>query len=517
MIPVSALPPICVALGCSDAARLRRLAVHACDNGEDFLEIRLDALDRPEAGIGVIRRLLRRFPETAILATCRRRENGGHFKGSIRQQIEILEKAIAAGVALVDVEIESAEADPELLPALRERARVVLSYHNFERTPALSPIVKRLRKIEADIYKVTTAARKPSDNLKVLELPAAWPKERFVAMAMGEAGAPSRILGPSRRATFVYASATPPATRAKDGRPGSLDAQPTAPGQITASRLRTCYRAHKRRPSAKVYGVIANPVMQSLSPVLHNRAFRSRRVDAVYVPFLVENTKLADFFRVVEKLPVAGFSVTIPHKQRVMRYLDSVDALARRIGAVNTVYRRRGKLYGTNTDAMGVTAPLEKTTKLNKAKALIAGNGGAARAAVVALLDKGAQVSLTGRDPQHVRSLARAYGVEAVERAGLDERYFDILIHATPLGMYPQPEECFFPGRIPADLVFDMVYNPLETTLLRRARSQGKETIPGLEMFLGQAAAQFEIWTGETAPRTVMRNAVLEALEGTLG
>jgi 3-dehydroquinate dehydratase / shikimate dehydrogenase len=222
----------------------------------------------------------------------------------------------------------------------------------------------------------------------------------------------------------------------------------------------------------------------------------------------------ADFFSVVEELPIAGFSVTIPHKQRVMRHLNSIDALARRIGAVNTVFRRHGKLCGTNTDALGVTGPLEKRMHLAKAKALVVGNGGAARGAIFALLDKGAEVTLTGRNLQRVRSLARACGIEAMDREKLERHHFDVLVHATPLGMHPRTGESFFDGPIPADMVFDMVYNPLETTLLRNAREQGKETIAGLEMFLTQAAAQFEIWTGERAPQAAMKNAVLEFLEG---
>jgi 3-dehydroquinate dehydratase/shikimate dehydrogenase len=246
--------------------------------------------------------------------------------------------------------------------------------------------------------------------------------------------------------------------------------------------------------------------------VLHNRAFQARRVDAVYLPFLVEPPKLGDFFKVVEQLPVTGFSVTIPHKQRVIRHLDTTDSLAKRIGAVNTVYRCKGKLYGTNTDVVGVTAPLEKRMKLRKASVLIAGNGGAARGAIFALLDKGARVTLTGRDPRRVAALARACDVEMIERSKAAAGHYDVLINTTPLGMSPKINESFFSDRIPAELVFDMVYNPLETQLLRKAKAAGRETIAGIEMFVEQAAAQFEIWTGEKAPRTIMRNAVAEAL-----
>jgi 3-dehydroquinate dehydratase/shikimate dehydrogenase len=513
MISIRSLPRICVALGCADRPHLERLALHACDNGEDFLEIRLDMLQRPSAGIAVIRRLLRRYPETVILATCRRKANGGEFAGSVGEELEILETAGGAGAALLDVEIETAEASPQAVENLRQSARVIVSFHNFERTPALAQVLKRLQRIPADLYKVATTARKPSDNLRVLSILEASPATPVMALAMGELGIPSRILGPARNSAFTFAAPDAAPAALKRGAK-KISAQPTAAGQLTACKLRNCFVVHKRRASTKVYGVIADPVAHSLSPAMHNRAFRSRRVDAIYLPFRVPPQSLTDFFRVAEELPLAGFSVTIPHKQRVMRHLSSVDALARRIGAVNTVFRRGGRLCGTNTDVLGVTAPLEKRMRLAKAKVLIAGNGGAARAAIFALLDKGADVTLTGRSPQRVRALARACDVPAIDRDKLDSHYFDVLVHATPLGMQPNTTASFFTGPIPADLVFDMVYNPLETALLKKAREQRKETVAGLEMFLTQAAAQFEIWTGERAPQAVMKTAVLEALAG---
>jgi 3-dehydroquinate dehydratase / shikimate dehydrogenase len=513
MISIRSLPRICVALGCAERPQLERLALHACDSGEDFLEIRLDMLQRPNAGIAVIRRLLRRYPETLIVATCRRKANGGAFAGSLREELEVLETAGAAGAALLDVEIETAEAAPEAVAALRQRARLIVSYHNFERTPALTQVLKRMKKVPADVYKFATTARKPSDNLRVLSILSACPEAPVVALAMGEIGIPSRILGPARNSLFTFAAPDPAPSTSKRGAK-RISAQPTAPGQYTACKLRNWYQVHKRRGSTKVYGVIADPVAHSLSPLLHNRAFRSRRLDAVYLPFQVPAASLTDFFRVVEELPLAGFSVTIPHKQRVARHLASVDALAKRIGAVNTVFRRGGRLCGTNTDALGVTGPLEKRMRLAKAKALVVGNGGAARGAIFALLDKGAEVTLTGRNTQRVCALARSCGVEAIDRERLERHHFDVLIHATPLGMQPNTDNTFFSGPIPADVVFDMVYNPLETKLLKNAREQGKETIAGLEMFLTQAAAQFEIWTGERAPQAVMRDAMLEVLVG---
>jgi len=517
MIQLSSLPRICVALGCEESAHLQRMAQSERASGERFLELRLDMLDRPESGIPVIRRVMRRHPRTVIIATCRRTPNGGRFGGSIDEQAEVLGRALSAGAALVDVEIETAQAERPMLERFRGSSRVIVSYHDFEKTPALGPVLSRLKKIPADIYKIATTVRKPSDNMRLLDLASGNQETPLVTLGMGEAGAPSRILGPSRGSIFGFGTPDARASAGKRGGPPAAAQRPgphaaTAPGQISAALMRDRYQVQKRKSSSAVYGVIASPVGHSMSPALHNRAFQSKRIDAVYLPFLVEPGQLADFFRVARELPVAGFSVTIPHKLGVRRHLHSVDRLAQRIGAVNTVYRRAGKLWGTNTDAIGVTAPLEKRTPLKKATVLIAGNGGAARGAIFATKATGARVTLTGRNPRRVRALARACGVEAIEREKLTDRHFDILIHTTPLGMSPNVDNCFFSDDIPADLVFDMVYNPLETLLLKKARLAGKQTISGLEMFLEQAAAQFEIWTGETAPRTVMKKTVLQAL-----
>jgi 3-dehydroquinate dehydratase/shikimate dehydrogenase len=224
--------------------------------------------------------------------------------------------------------------------------------------------------------------------------------------------------------------------------------------------------------------------------------------------------QLKDFMLLAVKMPLAGFSVTIPHKQKIIRYLDIVDPLARRIGAVNTVWRKAGKWRGTNTDAAGVTVPLEKYVRIAKSSVLVAGNGGAARGAAFALVDSGAKLAITGRNLDRVRALSSACDAEPLSREQAESRTFDVLIHATPLGMAPRNHDCFFNGRIPAKLVFDLVYNPMETTLLRKAKDQGSTVVPGLEMFLEQAARQFEIWTGEHAPRSVMERAAMEALGG---
>jgi 3-dehydroquinate dehydratase/shikimate dehydrogenase len=217
----------------------------------------------------------------------------------------------------------------------------------------------------------------------------------------------------------------------------------TASGQVSARVLRHLYRAEKFSRAAKIYGVIADPVRHSISPAVHNRAFQAHRIDAVYLPFLVQPAQLKDFFILAESLPVAGFSVTIPHKQKIIRYLDVVDPLARRIGAVNTVWKKAGKWRGANTDADAVTVPLSRKLRLSKSSVLVVGNGGAARSAAYALIGSGAKVSIVGRNPDRVRSLARACGAESLLREQMNGRKFDALVHATPLGMFPHPKPVF--------------------------------------------------------------------------
>jgi 3-dehydroquinate dehydratase / shikimate dehydrogenase len=452
------LPKICIALGFPSVDELLRHARAEVDSGETFLEFRLDYLPQPMDGVRAIRQFAEQFPDCAVLATCRRHQNHGRYNGSITEQLRILDAAIEAGARAVDVEIESAEDAAPHLPLLRTKAQLVVSFHNYSGTPAVEPILRRMMKIPADCYKLVTTAKKPSDNFRVLSL--------------------SRTNGKVPMVTFSYASPNLAAG--------------TAAGQLNAKQLRHLYRIEKFTKNAKVYGVIADPIRHSISPAVHNRAFQSRRMDAVYVPFLVHPAQLKDFFLLAGKLPIAGMSVTLPHKQKIIRYLDVLDPLARRIGAVNTVIRKAGKWRGYNTDVDGVLGPLAKMVKIPKSTVLVVGNGGAARGAAFALTDAGAKVTVVGRNP---------------------DRGFDAVIHATPLGMWPHTDECFFKDKIPGDVVFEMVYNPIETQLVQRARAEKKEVVNGLQMFIEQAVKQFELFTGESAPRPAMERAAQEALE----
>jgi len=498
----TSLPRVCIALGFPDAQKLLEHARHEADAGESFFEFRLDYLASPESGIAAIRKFLAAHSDCSLLATCRRHQNHGKYNGSVEEQIRILNAAVDAGARAVDLEIESAENLAARLDTFRGKARLILSYHNYDGTPSPDVVLRRMMRIPADAYKIVTTARKPSDNYRVLALMKSNPRTPLIVLSMGETGFPTRVLSTAWGGLFTYAA------------PNS--AEGTSAGQVSARLLRNLYRVEKFSRAAKIYGVIADPVRHSISPAVHNRAFQAHRLDAVYLPFLVKPPQLKDFFTLADQLPVSGFSVTIPHKQKAMRYLDIIDPLARRIGAVNTVWRKAGKWRGTNTDAEAVTIPLSRKIRLPKSSVLLVGNGGAARSAAYALMESGAKVSIVGRNPDRVRSLAKTCGAEPLLREQAEARKFDVLVHATSLGMFPHTDGCFFQNAIPAEIVFDMVYNPIETELVRRATDQGLTIISGLQMFLEQAARQYEIWTGATAPRTVMEKVAIETLSGAL-
>ena len=500
------LPKICVCIGHADARHAADLAAASCDRGESFLELRIDHLDDPSAGPAIIERTVRSHPATTMVATCRQAPHGGQFEGPIDQQVSILLEAVAAGAGIVDIEIEAFAASPDVLAPFRGTCTTLVSFHDFARTPDLTPVIRRLAATGADILKVATHVQRPSDNLRLLAL--CGDRDNVVVAGMGETGSVARLVSPARRGLFTYAA---PDTCLPASGQGCADlaAAPTAPGQVSATAVRDLYRVQSATADTPVFAVIAKPVGHSMSPLIHNRSFQAVGYDGLYVPMLVEPEDIADFFRTARKLPIRGASVTIPHKQSVIPHLDWVDEAALEIGAVNTIYWEQCRLCGTNTDARGIVEPLSQRVKLDGAKILVVGNGGAARAAIVALRREGAHVAVTGRNAARVSRLAGQLGVDAVAFERLAGKYFDVLVQATSVGMLPASEGNLFPGRIPADVVFDLVYNPVETALLMRARADKKVAISGVEMFVEQASAQFRIWTGIDAPRDVMRSAVL--------
>jgi shikimate dehydrogenase len=262
----------------------------------------------------------------------------------------------------------------------------------------------------------------------------------------------------------------------------------------------------------KIYGILGRPVTHSLSPAMHNAAFRELGINAVYVAFPV--TDLAQAVAGLRGLAIQGVSITIPFKEEIIPQLDELDPRAARIGAVNTVVNRGGRLVGYNTDWLGAMKALQAKTALQGEHVLLLGAGGASRAIAFGIIEEGGNVTLTDVDAPRAAALARNLKVEAIALDALDQCPATILVNATPVGMEPQvdaiPVNPDLLGRY--FLVMDIVYKPLETRLLREARARGAATIDGLQMLIHQATAQFELWTGRSAPLEVMSRAAYQAL-----
>jgi 3-dehydroquinate dehydratase/shikimate dehydrogenase len=460
------------------------------------VELRLDWLLTEREIPDFLRRLATKRPRAVLIATCRRLEAGGRFRGTIASQLLVLAEALRAGCTWYDLEIESAsKCPPELLDVLLGEGRRLASAHFFRAKPA------NWRCVAAELWQTRPAAIKIAANCSLLAdglglLRFARAKRDVVAVPMGDVALPLRCLALREGSALSYA----PVETA------------TAPGQVALDALKNLYRADQISRKTRVYGVIGDPIAHSLSPQMQNAAFQARKIDAVYLPFLVHD--LRDFISAVKPLGIRGFSVTLPHKQKILRHLDDCDSLAKAIGAVNTVVvRGSGKLYGYNTDYIGVLRALQMRISLSASRVLVLGAGGAARTVAFSLAQSGASVCICARRAQQAKQLASAIGGEAVTRARLREEFFDAIVNATPVGMFPAVERSPLTEReLNCRLVFDLIYRPSETKLLQLAARRGIETVSGLEMFLAQGAAQWEIWTGERAPLAPMRRAVLDAL-----
>jgi len=402
--------------------------------------------------------------------------------------------------------VESAEeARPAQLEKFREGLRstgtaLLVSFHDFARTRGLEHAADRIAAFQPDFVKVVSTAHALADNLAVLRLIEDRSRSsHVVGIAMGEEGLVSRVLGPRAGAAFTFASLD--------------DGVETAPGQVTARTLRDLYRLEQLDAATRIFGVAGNPIAHSLSPLMQNTAFRREHVNAVLLPLKVRT--LADLLTLVLELPMSGVAVTMPLKQEVLPHLANMDPLTAKIGACNTLRTGAdGKLYGFNTDVAGVVRPLEKRLRLKGARVAVLGAGGAARAAVFGLVEQGAEVLIINRTHEHAVALARAAKAKALKHEQLAKNRFDVLINSTPCGMAGSKQTMpIREDELNAGLVFDMVYNPLETPLLKLAASRGIPVIGGLEMFVQQGARQFEIWTGKPAPEGEMQRAVELALK----
>jgi 3-dehydroquinate dehydratase / shikimate dehydrogenase len=461
------------------------------------VELRLDWLKNDAERERFLNWLKRaKLRKAVFVATCRRRVGGGELAGDAGAELFWLVKAREAGCQWCDLEIETLRELPG--KSVRDYPvpqKVLLSIHDFRRTPALPERLNVPARGGIDGIKIAAMARNIGDSVRLLK--SVRPSRRAVVVPMGEIGMPARILALSAGSALAYAPV----------------AAATAPGQVHLRELTELYRAHELTRKTEVYAVIGNPIGHSLSPLLHNTGYIAARKDAVFLPFLVE--RLADFLKAVPDFGIKGFSVTLPHKEAVFRRLDGCEPLAERIEAVNTVtVRRDGSLHGSNTDYLGVLRALEMRMKLAGSRVLIFGAGGSARAAAFAVAQAGAQVFICARRESAARKLARAVRGEVVPGAVLRKQRFDAILNATPVGMHPQAGVSpLAASELNCSLVMDLIYRPMQTKLLHMASQCDIKTVSGVEMFLAQGIAQWEHWMGSRAPEAVMRKAVLSALK----
>ena len=474
---------------------------HLAEQGADLVELRLDYVSNRVN----IRRLLseRGDSDCQVIITCRRKEDGGKWSGTEEARVLLLREAIAEGVDYVDLEEDIAG----LIPRFGKTKRIV-SYHNFRKTPEdLRELHTRMCQLDPDVIKLATMANDPHDNLRMLET-MQQSEIPTVGMCMGDIGTPSRILSAKFSAPFTYAT--------------FHHERALAPGQLSFKQMTDIYRYRNIGHDTAVYGVIADPVGHSLSPHVHNSDFEAQEIDSVYVPFRVPPDSLEQFMQDAPRLGIRGLSVTIPHKEAIAKYLTKVDPAVKSISAVNTVVYDGPDVVGYNTDYNAAMYCLEyalgtvgaKSSPLKNKRALVLGAGGVARPIVYGLKSRGALVSIASRTRQRAEKLAKAFDCKDIDWETRQRVQCDVLANCTPIGMHPNVDESpvsktFLKHSM---LVFDTVYNPESTLLVKDARARNCQIITGVDMFERQAMLQFFLFTGQEATPGLMREVVKKAI-----
>jgi 3-dehydroquinate dehydratase/shikimate dehydrogenase len=490
---------ICVVIGRGRHRMMMAEHQHVAAMGAQLVELRLDYIRRPLD----IKRLLTDRPGPVIV-TCRRPQDGGRWMKSESDRIMALRTAIAEGADYVDLELDIAHA----ISRYRNTQRII-SYHNLEETPGnLEEIHHRMSQLDPDIIKIVTMANNPLDNAKALRLVRNSPIPT-VAFCMGEMGMPSRILGGRCGAPFTYAAYG--------------DDSKIAPGMLTLKQLNEDFRYDSIKQDTGILGVIGDPVAHSFSPRVHNACLREKGLNMLYLPFRVPAEYLEAFIQTCPELGIRGLSVTIPHKEKVIKYLNVLDDQVAGIRAANTIVFRDVKLFGFNTDCSAALESLQQSLKdrgveeenvLEDKRVLILGAGGVARAIAFGLLRSGADVTLTSRDYRRSDTLAAELKCKSIDWTGRANHPYQILINCTPVGMHPKLDATPYEGDWfnRKAIIFDTVYNPEQTLFIKQARQAGCATITGVDMFVRQAARQFKLFTGQEPNLETMRSEVRRAI-----
>ena len=487
---------ICVSIGRGRHRHVIAEHKHLADNGVTLVELRLDYIQ----GEVQVKRLLKERPCPAIV-TCRRKSDGGRWDRSEEARLQLLRLAIAEGADYIDLEDDVAGSVRRYGTTKR-----IVSHHDMLRTPPdLAHLHARMVALDADVVKIATMANHPTDNLRMLELVHAT-LVPTVGICMGDIGVPTRILAGRAGAPFVFATFN--------------DERALAPGQIGWRPMRDLYHYDAITPATRIYGVVADPVAHSLSPAVHNAACRAAGIDAVYIPFRVPADQLDEFLTTATRWPLAGLSVTIPHKEAVLAKCTRQDDLVKAIGAANTLTFTPDGIAAANTDAVAavesLAAVLAETEQLaggdglGVETALVLGAGGAARAVAFGLKQRGVEVTIAARTPERGKKVATDVGCKLVDWSARHRMPHDCIVNATPIGMHPDVDATPFDKEHFRHymVVFDTVYNPENTLLIKEARGAGCRVVTGVEMFVRQAAIQFRTWHGVEPPPEVMREAL---------
>jgi 3-dehydroquinate dehydratase/shikimate dehydrogenase len=462
----------------------------------DLIELRLDYIKNPH-----LASLIKKSSKP-VIATNRKKSEGGRFTGSEKERIALLEEAVILNADYVDIEMSSGISRIKRILAFRDSrqssSQIIVSYHNFRRTPKnLELAYKRIKRTGCDIIKIATYARFINDNLAIFNIikKAQKDNQKIIALCMGERGEISRILGPIFGSCFTFGSLK----RGKE----------SATSQIPAKILKDIYRINKlKNKNLKIYGLAGNPVDKSRGYLLHNYLFSRFNLNSIYVNFLVDD--LGPFIRSYKNL-IDGLSVTMPFKERIIKFLDFLEPSAKKIGAVNTIVVRKGKLFGYNTDYLAAIQILSKKVPvLKNKKVVVLGAGGAARAVVYGLRKKGAEVTVLNRTLDKARRLAADFKCGYGHLNRIDKINFDILINATSVGMHPRVDDSPVKNKkiLKNKIVFDFVYNPSTTKFLKDAKKMEGEVISGRDLFLNQAMLQFKLWTHKNIPTIATRKLI---------
>ncbi len=488
---------ICVTLGRSRHKRMIAEHQYLVEQGAQLVELRLDYIGRAVS----LSRLINDRPGPVVI-TARRREDGGRWLKSEQERLMLLRSAIAVGVEYVDIEADIAAQIPRYGNTKR-----IISFHDMDETPEnLEELHAAMAEEDADIVKIATMANSFSDNMRMIDL-VQKAKVPTIGICMGEIGIVTRLLANRLGSPFTYAT--------------FAGGRKMAPGQLDWKEMIDLYQYDKINAETEFFGVIADPVAHSYSPLIHNRAFQAQDINARYFPFRVTKGDLYKFMGHARELGINGLSVTIPHKESALDFCTQAESSVTGIGAVNTLVFHEKDCLGYNTDYRAAMDCIEELFKIERKSersmqgmtALVLGAGGVSRAIAWGLRQRHCDVYIASRTFERAQILAAEIGCRAIEWQFRHDPKINLLVNGTPVGMHPDVDNTPYDAASMNQFlaVFDTVYNPENTLLIKNAKRAQCRIITGVDMFVRQAAYQYKLFTGRDAPSDLMRKTIKEA------